>query len=235
MRITIAVFMILILAGLFFCDAFAVEGKDSPQGAYINIALDFNKDVFPHKYGVMYPSYVIWVQDKESGAVQTIYATHKLAADKWLFAKERPSAAPVWYGFKEKGFKGSGQPDVDVISSATPTDKTQNIHWPVPKEFLNKELVIWLEANVAFDYNDYYKKDATKSDTGYSDVNGQPSIVWQAALKTGSEPVTNLNPKIIGHGHVLGADHKVDPDMSHITTAKDLFLRIRFDYAPALK
>jgi len=37
---------------------------------------------------------------------------------------------------------------------------------------------------------------------------------------------------IAGRGHVLGSNHEIDPDLSTVTTAKDLFLDIRISYAP---
>ena len=221
------------LMAIVICPVFGLshaQSRDDTKKAYIDITLEFNKDIYPRKYGIHYPTYVIWVQDKKTGEVRTIYATKKLASDAWLFAKERPSAAPVWYSFKDEEVKRSGPLNLDAISSATPTEKSQHIRWQVPPEFLNKELIIYLEANVSFDYNEFYSKEAKKTDKGYSSVNGQPSLVWQATVKTDNESKKDFSPEPIGHGHVLGADHKIDPDLSHITTAKDLFLSIRYSY-----
>ena len=74
-----------------------------------------------------------------------------------------------------------------------------------------------------------YPKEAKKSDPGYSDVNGQPSLVWKATLRT-SDKNSEVTPKVIGHGHVLGKNSTIDRNISKITTAKDLFYYIKVKY-----
>ena len=108
------------------------------------------------------------------------------------------------------------------------------IYWQIPDKLKNKNINLFFEANIAFDYNYYYKKGTKKGSPGYNDVNGQPSLVWNSSFNLSNKFVSKV-PKIIGHGHVLGKDHEIDKDISKITTAKNLFGQINFIYSPGNK
>jgi hypothetical protein len=45
-------------------------------------------------------------------------------------------------------------------------------------------------------------------------------------------PIEDLAPEIIGHGHVLGKDHRINPDVSTLITAKETFQYIGISYIP---
>jgi hypothetical protein len=87
---------------------------------------------------------------------------------------------------------------------------------------------IYLEANNSFDYNDYYSKNRTAA--GYSGANGQPSLVWKATLALTDTDIEGVEPDIIGHGHALGEDHNLYPDVSGITSARETFQYIGISF-----
>lgn len=226
---------ILVLA-FFFCAGCATKGERSDidfNRPHLKITLVFN----PEKYHSMmlmkfYPSYALWVEDKRSGAVRTVFVTGKAGKNKWMMADERPSSLPVWFGVSREEKKRDAGFAVDAVTSATPSGKMMTLYWQVPEDLLNKKIDLFLEGNLSFDYNAFYKKDAAKDDPGYSDVNGQPSLVWKASVETGRKPLEDVKLLIIGHGHVLGANHAIDTDMTKITTAKDIFIHMDVSYQP---
>lgn len=142
----------------------------------------------------------------------------------WIGSKERPASVPVWYGVSK-----NNELQVDALTGATPAGSSYEIKWQIPREMLNRKLTVFIEANVSFDYNDHYQKDASKDSPGFSDVNGQPSLIWKGYIWAGSKN-SSVKPEIHGHGHVLGKDHKIYKDMSGITTAKNLFHYIKIIY-----
>ena len=83
-------------------------------------------------------------------------------------------------------------------------------------------------SNNSYDYNEYCTKQS--GNPGYSGTNGQPSIVWKAVRDLADAPVEDLTPEIVGHGHVLGEDHQIGPDVSKLTTAKETFQYIGISY-----
>lgn len=169
------------------------------------------------------PSFAIWVKDADTGETATLYATKKAAADKWTGAAERPGALPVWAPVRKLA-------SADVVTSATPGGKEATLTLQIPDQFAGKKLEFYVEANASFDYNDYYAEGLKSGDEGYNDVNGQPSLVWMAVADTAAAPAGSLQPQLIGHGDVLGANADVDADMGNITTAMSLLSNIRIDY-----
>ncbi len=172
------------------------------------------------------PSFAVWIVDAQSGETATLYATKKAAENKWSGASERPGALPVWWPVR-------GQGATDVNTSATPGGKDVSLTLQIPDGFAGKQLKFFVEANVSYDYNDYYKGGLKSGDEGYNDVNGQPSVVWMAEADTSAAPSGTLAPAIIGHGDVLGANTDVEADMSHITTASSILtnLSIQYDFS----
>jgi hypothetical protein len=196
------------------------------QHRSIEIFLSFNTENYPWLMGTRYPQMAIWVRSGDE-TPETIFVTQGAGENKWWFASERPSALPVWSGIK----KEEQDIRVDAVSGATPSGDVDTIFWKIPDKYRGKDISVFLEANVAIDYNDFYAKDENKP--GYSDWNGQPSVVWRASFTVDDQP-HEVKPEIVGHGHVLGSDNTIDPDTSHITTARYLFGYISVKYNPGM-
>ena len=196
--------------------------------------IDFNQPYLEFKFTYNYevyqkpslfmpksrPTFAIWLQEKNSGAVQTIYVTGKAGKNKWILAEARPESVPVWYGVREKETVDE-YVSIDAISGATPSGETAVIHWQVPRHLRDKQVAVFIEVNNSYDYNAFYTKQ--KGTAGYSAENGQPSLIWRAQIDFAKTTDEDISPEIIGHGSVLGADHQINPDISKITTAQDTF------------
>ncbi|MGD8990111.1 MAG: hypothetical protein PVI00_01525 [Desulfobacterales bacterium] len=166
------------------------------------------------------PTFAIWLQEKGSGMIETIFVTGKAAENKWILAETRPESIPVWYGVRQTDKVVQGA-QIDAISGATPSGDTVVIQWQVPERLRYRQVSIFIEANSSYDYNAYYsdQKDAP----GYSGANGQPSLVWKADLDLSKTLDEEIVPEIIGHGHLWGKDHKIYADISQVTTARETF------------
>jgi hypothetical protein len=80
----------------------------------------------------------------------------------------------------------------------------------------------YIEVNKSFDQNQYHN---------YNWYRGQPSVVWRGRLQIGSR-IWQSKAEIIGHGHVAGADGRIDPDLSTLTTALGLIREAEAVYRP---
>jgi hypothetical protein len=201
-----------------------------PSPPYIEIKLTYNVAVYEKPSFFLpesYPTYAIWIEEPNSGEIRTMYVTAKAGQNKWILADSRPESLPVWFGVQKKESAGYSS-NVDAVSGATQSGETAVIYWPVPPELLNKQVNIYLEANNSFDYNDYYSKNRTAA--GYSGANGQPSLVWKATLALNDTDIEVIESDIIGHGHALGEDHNLYPDVSRITSARETFQYIGISY-----
>ncbi|MFZ2631709.1 MAG: hypothetical protein WA081_08790 [Desulfosalsimonadaceae bacterium] len=204
------------------CSGLKEQKVTDAHRKYLEIALSFNTENYPWLMGTKYPQLAVWVASGDGGH-ETVFVTQGAGKDNWMFADERPSALPVWAGVRPQ----KQSPEIDAVSGATPSGEVHTILWDIPKKYEGKDLTVFIEANVSFDYNAYYSKDETSP--GFSDVNGQPSVVWRSLLYIDDGPV-QMTPEIVGHGHVLGKNSAIDPDMSKITTAAELFNYINISY-----
>ena len=218
------VFCMLICWILTGCSGVKDQKPDDVPGKYLEITLAFNPNNYPWLLGTKYPQMAVWVE-ADGSAPETVFVTQGAGQDKWMFADRRPGALPVWSGIRPE----KEDPEIDAVTGATPGGNSHTIRWKIPNTYNGKILSVFIEANVSFDYNDFYTKD--KTSPGFSDVNGQPSVVWQAEFAADNIP-RQLPPEIAGHGHVLGKDSAIDPDMTHITTAAALFDYIGISYQP---
>jgi len=201
-----------------------------PNRPHLAITLVYNVDVYQKPSFFLpksFPSYAIWIEEQSSENVFTIYVTGKAGKGEWILADSRPESVPVWYGIKARE-EAKNQLTIDAVSGATPSGEAAEIVWQVPQNLVNKKVNLYIEANSSFDYNDYYNKQ--KEGPGYSEYNGQPSLIWHTVLDLSESTADAISPEIIGHGHVLGANHQIYPDISEITTAKDTFQYVGIKY-----
>ena len=205
-------------------------GTIDPGRPHLVITLVYNFEVYEKPAFFLpksYPTYAIWLKEKSKGSVITVYVTGKAGKGEWILADSRPESIPVWYGIKSEEEAQSPR-TVDAVSGATPAGEAAEIVWPVPQNLVDKKIDVYIEANSSFDYNDYYNKQ--KDGPGYSGENGQPSLIWHAELDLSASIPDGVTPEIVGHGHVLGLDHRIDPDVSKITTARETFEYIGIKY-----
>ena len=191
--------LLLILALLAACTP---KPALDPSAPYVDITFTYGE-------GLRYPpSYAIWAQD-EAGNKTTLFVSRKSASKRFV-TETRPATLPIWAGIREES--------VDAVSGATPSSGLK-LQRNLPESMQGKPFTLFIEANASYDYNDYYSEGLKKGDEGYNDVNGQPSVLWSAAIDGSRATVT---PVLIGRGDVTGADHLVHEDMDSVTSAKEL-------------
>ena len=205
-----ALAMLLVFAG---CTPAKQAGVDKSK-PWASVAFRIDKSV---KYA---PSIAVWVAD-DSGNTTMLFSTKK-AADKSMIA-QRPGMLPV----RDGANKGAS---LDAVSSATPSGSEAALELQIPESFKGKKLTFYIEANASYDFNGYYKEGLKSGDTGYSDVNGQPSVVWTATADTAAHPSGEVEAAVAGHGDVLGASGNIDAGMANVTTAATLLSGIKITY-----
>jgi len=184
------------------------------------------------------PQMAIWVETAEGRFVDTIYVSQKAAAAKWSAAggARRPEALPVWSHARGIAAPdGSYMPDKahrlpDAVSGSTPK-AAFTATWEVPAGLAPGSYRIRAEFNSSYDWNEAYPDKLPKTDPRYSEVNGQPSIVWECALELGG-PAAKAALQPVGTGALRGEDGAVAPGLAGITSARDLAASIEAEYRP---
>lgn len=179
----------------------------------------------------------IWLANDKGEYIETIYITRK-TAKKGLgnrggelddrLGGSRLSVLPVWAHQRGVDYGGGNfypskdRAIVDAITSATP--KAGEFIWIWrPKKLLKPgKYSYYIEVNKSFDDNTHHN---------YSWYRGQPSVIWQGVFAVGKQ-VTESEAKIIGHGDVAGANGKINPDLSSLTTALKLVEKAEARFKP---
>jgi len=179
----------------------------------------------------------IWLTDRDDRFLDTVYVTRKTAQkglgnrggeldDRW--GGPRLSVLPVWAHQRGRDYGGGNfyppkdQPLPDAVTSATPPAGAFEWTWRPAAPLAAGQYFFYVEVNKSFDKNEGHR---------YSWYRGQPSVVWRGGLTLGREPSTG-RAQIIGHGHPAGADGRIEPDVSSLTTALELVKEAEASYKP---
>ena len=164
------------------------------------------------------PQVAAWVESKDGVFLGTLYATEAAATGRYAAAPQtgRPEALPVWSALR------ASKKDIDAVSSPTVQEKPINYGASLASRLRPGTYYIFLEINRSYDWNGTY----TKKNSG---VNGQPSLVYRAALEVGGgRREASFEP--IGTGSIDGTDGAIRPGLAGIDTALDLFSSLRVSY-----
>lgn len=172
------------------------------------------------------PQFAIWLENKESGEIKTVFVTYRTATGDFEGKVECPVSLPAWIGAFRKE---TGREDIptlknpadEAITGATPKIKEIQVEVQIPG---NSNWFYYIEMNVSGDYNSDFPR--LKPD-GWFDFqgNGQPSIVYRGEIS--GKPGEKSTPELIGRTEQMYLLIDIIPDIEGITNAKDVFSMIK--------
>lgn len=183
-----------------------------------------------------HPTFAIWLEDTEGRYIQTLFVTRAIGQGVFTYGDKksghwepgevrRPAALPYWA--HKRGVKAEDglyipspkNPVPDAYSGATPRGNFQ-LQSRFDKQMKGK-VKVWMEINQTWDWNEYWTNNKYPDDMNYK-TSCQPSLVYSSSeidLESASGDFS-LNP--VGHGHYSGKDGSLDPDLSTLTTARQI-------------
>lgn len=194
-------------------DIFVVESDSGSVNVELEIALNSSLFTAP-------PSFAVWLTFPD-GHSQSLYATCKAATGGWDNGTER-EGLPVWNSLRQSEGLPDNGPQVDAITSATPTRAFFTLQFEVSEAYYADTLAINLEFNLPGDFNTFY--------TPNQGSNGQPSLIWRVDFSFDGTQLTEVRAsRVIGRSNPAGNDSKIYSDVIGITTAKDLILGMKIE------
>lgn len=169
------------------------------------------------------PTFAIWIEDPETGTVQTVFVTDRAGRGDWEGKAEVPVALPSWFEVNEKEKlerhkPGEKVPDEMAITGATPKPGyfTTRVRLAPGKRWICR-----IEVNEAGDFNDKYKEYDDVNQTSDEFKTGQPALLYKAEIlaKAGE----GAKAVIEGISMLDNANRVHVQPAEGITTAKDIF------------
>jgi hypothetical protein len=187
-----------------------------------------------------HPTFAIWIANQDSSYLQTLFVTTSLAKGmfehatiengKWKAAAiQRKATLPVWlHKLNVKNASGGLTPDStsaipDAYTGATPVGGF-TLSTKLDKR-IEKTIIVFLEVNQTWDWNEYWTNNKYPNDADYK-TSCQPALIY-ATLVDPTAAQTEYTFTLIGHSHYSGNDGYIYPDVSTITTAKNIFETIK--------
>ncbi len=179
-----------------------------------------------------HPMMVVWLEDTAGNYLQTLYVNESTGKGYFNYAQQqqgkwqpgellRPASLPVWAHRRNiKNTLGNFMPTAeapvpDAYTAATPP--AGFVLMSHPDKPLQQKVVVLMEINQSWDWNEYWTNDKFPDDADYKS-SAQPSVVYAATIDL-NEPTQSVNMTAIGHGHPSGSNGELFSDLNTMTTA----------------
>ena len=189
----------------------------------IEIKIHINEELVQESAFGESPTFAIWLENIKTHKIKTVFVTRRIAEKDWEGKAEVPVALPVWSYVADKLKKESESADKSeqiIVSGATPKPGYFVERVSVEQ---NSDWILWMEVNLAGDFNDNYKEFNDELNITDEYATGQPALVYKAKINTATGAGNEIIPEIIGismPGETL--DSIIKP-VTGITTATDIF------------
>jgi hypothetical protein len=192
-----------------------------------------------------HPLMAVWITDTNNNYIETLFIAESIgkgvfsygdkSAGKWLpGAIRRPAALPVWSHNRNVIENDSlfiptvKTPMPDAITSATPAFNFVLLTKTSSKE--HKIFNIYFEINQTWDWNNYWTNNKYPDDEEYK-TSCQPALVYMSTLNT-QQKNQYKTLELVGHSHYNGSNGIIYPDLSTITTARNITKNIKVKINP---
>lgn len=171
------------------------------------------------------PQFAIWLEDRKSGDIRTVFVTRRTATGDFEGKAECPVSLPAWIGAfrKETGrddFPTLMNPANEAVTGATPKVKEFKVSVEIPR---GSGWYYYVEVNVSGDYTPKFpslRPDGTLDSQG----NGQPSIIYRGELS--GVPGDHSVPVLIGRTEQLYFSPGINANLEDIGNAGKVFSTI---------
>lgn len=148
--------------------------------AQIELDIHINKEAIYLSTYAEPPQFAVWLENPATGDNKQVFVTYRASRGDWEGKADVPVALPRWKAvFRDGGNKERDEEEI-AVSGATPKDEYFRVRAEVKP---GSDWILWIEMNLAGDYNEYYPQ--FNRDTKEEDefACGQPSLLYKAKIK----------------------------------------------------
>ena len=193
----------------------------------IQIDIHQNKKIIHLSNFAEPPQFAIWLENPLNKDLRTVFVTHRVAKGDWEGKANVPVALPRWYQLFRGSMKAGKAADQDkksdmAISGATPKADYFTMRVEVEP---GSEWILWIEMNLAGDFNDAYPEIDVRTLREDEYSNGQPALVYNCHLKAIEGSV--FTPSLVSQSTWNRGEVTAEPVGEGITSAKNVFDEIK--------
>lgn len=173
------------------------------------------------------PEFAIWLEEPVSGKLKTIFVTYRSATGDLVGKAECPGCLPLWFAVYERETNTTGLPTPDspapeAVTVATPLTEDFQLRYEVEP---GSKWILWMEMNLAGDFNKRYQEYNEQDETIDWDFSGQPALVYRCEIT--AIPGKKYVPELYGQVDMNKPfEEMIQPVSDGLTTAKDVFKSI---------
>ncbi|VAW22900.1 hypothetical protein MNBD_BACTEROID01-2141 [hydrothermal vent metagenome] len=169
------------------------------------------------------PTFAIWIENPNTGGLQTIFVTKRAALGDWEGKADVPVALPQWFEVFKIENQSNNLPSYEKPAPLAVTGAT-----PKPGYFTTRVRVTpgskwncWIEVNLAGDFNEYYQEYNPEEKTTDEYLTGQPALLYKAEIEAVAGNV--VKPKLAGMSVLDTEGGSIVQPVKGITTAAGIF------------
>lgn len=202
--------------------------QKKPRGSEVCLTFSIHQERSVYEqtdYGEA-PQFAIWLENRETGAIRTVFITRRTATGDFEGKAECPVSLPAWIAAfrKETGrtdFPTPRKPAETAVTGATPRVREINVKVDIPR---GSNWYYYVEMNVSGDYNIHFPSTSAEGMID-SQGNGQPSIIFKGEIP--GNPGERSTPVLIGRTEQFYFLPEILPDLDGVETAKEVFSMIK--------
>ncbi len=213
----------VLIAGLLVLIAFARTWDKTD----IEFRVHINEQLIQESTFGESPTFAIWIENPNTGSLQTIFVTKRAALGDWEGKADVPVALPQWFEVFKIENKSNNLPSYEKPAPLAVTGAT-----PKPGYFTTRVRVTpgskwdcWIEVNLAGDFNEYYQEYNSEEKTTDEYSTGQPALLYKAGIEAVTGNV--VKPELVGMSVLDAEGGNIIQPVKGITTATGIFDEMR--------
>ncbi len=219
--ILISILFFLIISGALIIYAYSKTwGKID-----IEIKIHINEQLVQESAFGESPTFAIWLEDPNTHKIKTVFVTRRAAEGDWEGKAEVPVALPAWFHVNREmacqqmpeATEGR-DPEQIIITGATPKPGYFVKRISVEQD---SEWILWIEVNLAGDFNEYYMEFNTDLNIADEYMTGQPALIYRTQITASLG--TKIVPEILGMTNPASSLEEIITPLEGISTASDIF------------
>jgi hypothetical protein len=186
--------------------------------AQIELDIHINREAIYLSTYAEPPQFAVWLENPATGDNKQVFVTYRASRGDWEGKADVPVALPRWKAVFRDGENRERDEEEIAVSGATPKDEYFRVRAEVKP---GSEWILWIEMNLAGDYNEYYPQFNRETKEEDEFACGQPALLYRAKIR--ADVGGEYHPRIDAMSLWENGKNTLVPSDGTITSASMVF------------